>query len=344
MVVRGQARLPQPPRLLVVEHPERRAHLHAHVPDGFGHLQDAFELPLTHLAGPAPCRAHAKSRGPRLLGSSRGGQDVVDVHELLRLELGVLLPRAGLRAVVARLGAPARLDAQERALLHLARVVESAMDARGVEHEVEQGARVQSLHLRRSPVVADRAEGGAARSRSRSRSRGGRPRRNPGRTRRRTRARPGGGGGRRAPPRRRGGARARARPRGASSTWRGCLAGRGRAGAGGGRRRACDDPGGGGRSEGGGRGARPIPGRRNRTEPSLSSADREKRAREGCDSRRGGGGGAGIVCGIVRLKGQLGNRKPSIQGSFVRRRTRRRRNVVTRTMALGGAGAFSTFT
>mmetsp|Transcript_30951 Transcript_30951/g.77891 ORF Transcript_30951/g.77891 Transcript_30951/m.77891 type:complete len:458 (-) Transcript_30951:87-1460(-) len=139
-------------RLLLGEHPQGRAHLHAEAADLGHHVQDALELLGADLGGAPPRSAHAKARAPRVLGAEGHLEDAVEVHELLRLEARVLAPAAALRAVGARLGAAPRLDGEQRALLHLAGVEVLPVHRRRLEDERHEGAVKHLLNLLAGPV------------------------------------------------------------------------------------------------------------------------------------------------------------------------------------------------
>ena len=76
-----------------------------------------------HLRRPAPCGAHAKARAPRLFRAHCRLVDRVEVHELCGLGARALRVLAALAAIAAVLWAAPSFYAQQRAFLHLLRVV-----------------------------------------------------------------------------------------------------------------------------------------------------------------------------------------------------------------------------
>src|SRR5690606_26342240 len=83
----------------------------------------------------------------------RGGDDLLDLHQRLALEPGVMAH--ALRAIGAILGTGAGLDAEQRAHLDGVGVPVLAMDRLGPEQQVVEGQREQLFDLFQSPVVAD---------------------------------------------------------------------------------------------------------------------------------------------------------------------------------------------
>ena len=134
VVVGGQAGVLEGLCLLLVDHAEGDARLHLELrvdlPDHVGDLTQGA-LAALHVS---PRGAHAEPRRVVLLGDLGLFVHRVEVQQLRRLEPRVVVAR--LRAVLAVLRAPARLDRQERAQLHLCRVVVLAVLDLCVEHEV----------------------------------------------------------------------------------------------------------------------------------------------------------------------------------------------------------------
>jgi len=125
VVVRGQAGLLELAGLLLVDHAQRDADLHAHGAHAGDHLLDVLEggLAAAHVA---PGGAHAEARAAVLLGDAGGGEHVLDGAHAGGPEAGVVA--RGLGAVGAVLAAAAGLDVHERAHLDGGGVVEAAVD------------------------------------------------------------------------------------------------------------------------------------------------------------------------------------------------------------------------
>mmetsp|Transcript_6819 Transcript_6819/g.18879 ORF Transcript_6819/g.18879 Transcript_6819/m.18879 type:complete len:271 (-) Transcript_6819:67-879(-) len=155
VIVGGQTRLTQLLCLLRRQHPERRAHLHIKRTNLRHSIQHPLPLPLTHLRRAPPRRTHAEARRPRLLRPHRRLVHVVQVHQLLRLGPRLFAPVARLTAVVAVLGTPARLDRQQRAPLHHARVVVRPVHPRRAMDQLQERHLVDALHLFPGPIGAD---------------------------------------------------------------------------------------------------------------------------------------------------------------------------------------------
>mmetsp|Transcript_33157 Transcript_33157/g.104889 ORF Transcript_33157/g.104889 Transcript_33157/m.104889 type:complete len:398 (+) Transcript_33157:209-1402(+) len=151
VVVGREARILELTRLLRREHAQRGAALHAHLLHAGDHGQDVLEGVLLP-AELAPRGAHAEARGAGLLRAARRREHLVHLHLRRGLDEGLVLH--GLRAVAAVLRAAARLDGDERALLHLARVEEHAVHARRLEYEVQQRPVVDLRDLFPRPAVA----------------------------------------------------------------------------------------------------------------------------------------------------------------------------------------------
>ena len=126
VVVGRQARGLELARLLAVDHAECHAHLHAHVAHAGDHGRDVAQAVLAppHVAPRGP---HAEPRAAVVPGGARRGQHRLDALGLLGLEPRPLLVPRRLRAVLAVLGAAARLDVHQRAQLHFGGGVEAAV-------------------------------------------------------------------------------------------------------------------------------------------------------------------------------------------------------------------------
>mmetsp|Transcript_18425 Transcript_18425/g.56079 ORF Transcript_18425/g.56079 Transcript_18425/m.56079 type:complete len:404 (-) Transcript_18425:208-1419(-) len=161
VVVRVEPRVLQLPRLNRVQHPERRADLQALGSYALDHFENLAER-LLLVAELAPRGAHAEPRRPRELGALRRRQHLV--HGQLARRLDVRLVADGLRAVAAVLGAAARFNREERALLHVATVPVRAVRGARVADEFQQRRVEDGANLVPRPVRADRErrrDGGA---------------------------------------------------------------------------------------------------------------------------------------------------------------------------------------
>ena len=96
------------------QHAERHAGLEPHRAHALDHGADLVEVAVLRLA---PGRAHAEAAGAGILGGLRLGQHLVEAHQLLGLDAGVVF--RALRAIGAVLRAAAGLDRQQRRDLHL---------------------------------------------------------------------------------------------------------------------------------------------------------------------------------------------------------------------------------
>ena len=141
------------PRLVVGEHAERGAGLHAERLARRDHLQHGVELrPVAHLA---PGGAHAEAGRARCSRAFRAASSTSSTsHQSSRRStLGVVVRR--LRAVAAILRAAAGLDRQEGAELHLALGVPREVDGARLVDEREERLVVEGHHLGDGPVVAN---------------------------------------------------------------------------------------------------------------------------------------------------------------------------------------------
>ena len=151
VVVRRQSGLLELLGLLLVDHAEGAAHLETERVDLAHHRQNLSERALL-VPKLAPRRPHAETSGARLLGATGRGDNVVHGHHGRRLHRGLVA--AGLRAVLAVLVAPARLDREQRALLHLQRVKVLSVDAGRAEDELGEREVVNRGELLARPVGA----------------------------------------------------------------------------------------------------------------------------------------------------------------------------------------------
>ncbi len=121
----------------------RRAH-------AANHLQHPVEgAAVLHLA---PRRAHAEAGRARFLRLAGGRQHLVGLHHPAGIDLGLVARR--LRAVGAVLGAAAGLDRQQRAELHLARIVVAAVHLCGAEDQIEKRCVVEIGDRGQRPLLA----------------------------------------------------------------------------------------------------------------------------------------------------------------------------------------------
>ncbi len=125
-------------RLFLRQHAQRHAGFHAHRAHAFDHLDDRGHIAVL---GVAPCGAHAEALRPGILRLRGRLQHSAHVHQLRGLEPAVGALR--LRTIAAIFYAPAGLDAEQRAKLHLAARVMAAVNAlrfphQFVERQVEQ--------------------------------------------------------------------------------------------------------------------------------------------------------------------------------------------------------------
>ena len=111
-------------------------------------------LELFAFGDVAPGGAHAEARRALLARAARRLERLVDAHQVVAIDAGVVVRR--LRAVGAVLRAAAGLDAQEHAALHFVGDVIRAVHRLRAEHQVEQRRRVDRFDLGDRPVVPDR--------------------------------------------------------------------------------------------------------------------------------------------------------------------------------------------
>jgi hypothetical protein len=151
VVVGGQARFGQAPRLILVEHAEGHAGLHAHPAHALDHLDHRIERgPVLDLA---PGRAHAEPRRSRRARGGRGLEHLILVEHPLDADLGVVFRR--LRAVRAVLRAASGLHRQQRAQLHFFGLVVLLVHGLRAQHQLRQRQVVNGADLGNRPVVAN---------------------------------------------------------------------------------------------------------------------------------------------------------------------------------------------
>jgi hypothetical protein len=149
MVVRRNPGGPELARGLGRELPQRDAHLHAEL----GHLAHRLEHRLEFrivLRHALPRRAHAKARAAIDASALGGCQDRGQRRERFPLQAGVVM--GALRAISAILRAPARLDAHQRAKLHLMLRPMRAISLPRPRHQVKERQRIE--RPKRSQVVS----------------------------------------------------------------------------------------------------------------------------------------------------------------------------------------------
>ena len=127
MVVIIQARLFQPVRLLVGEHPQRHASFHSQRTDPFDHRHDALDIAISRTA---PCRPHAETGSTLGFGLAGSLQHIIDRDQFLTGKASLIM--RALRAIRAILGASAGFDAEQATDLHLIRVKMFAVDGLGL--------------------------------------------------------------------------------------------------------------------------------------------------------------------------------------------------------------------
>lgn len=149
MVVIIQPGFRQPLGLSAVKRAQRHAGFHAHRFHALHHLLQIRHIALVRVL---PRRAHAKTGRAVRLGLARRFQHLLDLHQPLRLQTG-LVARA-LRAVFAVFRASAGLDRQQRADLHLTRVKVLAVYGLRFEQQFKQRFIKQGLGLPYCPVNA----------------------------------------------------------------------------------------------------------------------------------------------------------------------------------------------
>ena len=134
--------------LLLVELAQGHAGLQAQCLDAFDHFQH-----VGHVLGRRvlPRRAHAEAGGADGLGLGGRLQHLLHLHQLLLVQAGVVV--AGLRAVLAVLGAGAGLDRQQGGDLHAVWVEVRAVDGLGLEQQVVERLLEQRLDLGEGPIV-----------------------------------------------------------------------------------------------------------------------------------------------------------------------------------------------
>jgi hypothetical protein len=151
VVVGVEARFGEPLRLPIGEHAEGAARLEAQRLHAAHHVEHAVELgAVTHLA---PGRAHAETRRSRSARAASGFEHLAGVEHAFATHARLVVRR--LRAIRAILGAAAGLDAEQRAQLHLAAVVQRRVNLARAIDEREQRPRVEHDGLVDRPVVAD---------------------------------------------------------------------------------------------------------------------------------------------------------------------------------------------
>ncbi len=149
MVVVVEAGMLELADVVVGQHAERHARLHAHRLDAFDHGDQHVHVARLWRA---PRRAHAIASRALLLGLARLRQHLLDLHELAGLEARGVVGR--LAAVSAVLGAAACLDRQQAAHLHGVGIEIAPVDRVRLEDEVVERGLVERQSLVAGPVVA----------------------------------------------------------------------------------------------------------------------------------------------------------------------------------------------
>jgi hypothetical protein len=151
VVVRGEPGVRKPVRLLLREHAERAARLHAQTTHHTHHVEHAIELVVVRHV--APRGAHAEPNGPLFPGVRRGVRQFAQRDKVLASHVGLVVGR--LRAVGAVLGTTAGLDAQQHAPLDFIGPVMRAVGTLRAKHQVRERGGVDRLDFGNRPVVAD---------------------------------------------------------------------------------------------------------------------------------------------------------------------------------------------
>ena len=145
MVIRGQAGLFEPLRLIGVEHAERDARLHAErasrrAPSTARCRRRARPSPR---ARPRPCKSASRPTSLAALRRVRGPRRPRSDFSAATRRVVV----RALRTIGAVLGAAARLDGEQRAQLHLVGGVMLAMDALRAKEQLRQRQIVDGANL-----------------------------------------------------------------------------------------------------------------------------------------------------------------------------------------------------
>ena len=157
MVVGGEAGFLELARLVVAELAEGDADLHAelrNLADGFEH---GFEFAIA-FADAFPGGAHTEAGGAVFLGALRDREDLIAGHERLFFESGIVVGALG--AVAAILAATAGFHAEQGAKLDFVFRPEFQEHAAAFLDEVEEGAAVGLLELRKGGLHAGVFSGG----------------------------------------------------------------------------------------------------------------------------------------------------------------------------------------
>ena len=152
VVVRGQPCGAERGGLLVGQHAERAARLHAEAADHADHLQHPFEGRA--LGGVAPRRAHAEARRALRPGADRRLAHLVERDEILARDAGRVVRR--LRTIRAIFRTAAGLDAEQHAALDLIGAVIRALHLLRAEDEIGERRGIDRLDLVERPVVSNR--------------------------------------------------------------------------------------------------------------------------------------------------------------------------------------------
>ncbi len=130
----------QPSGLLLPQEPKGRAGLE---PFGLDRLDHAGNLLEITVARTAVGRAHTKTGRARLPGGTRLAAHVLDVHECVTADRGVVV--GALRTVTAILGAASGLDAEQGAHLHRVRIEMAAVDRVRLKEKIVQRTGVEGF-------------------------------------------------------------------------------------------------------------------------------------------------------------------------------------------------------
>ena len=136
--------------LLGVEHAQGGAGFHAQGAYAADHFRDLCHIAV--LRRP-PGGAHAEARGAGGLGLRGFVQHILERHQFLRLQAGVVA--RGLRAVGAVFRAAAGLDRQQGGDLHLVRVEALAVDLSGFVHQVGERQVEQGQYFGTGIIISD---------------------------------------------------------------------------------------------------------------------------------------------------------------------------------------------